>query len=286
MEPKSAASTATSTGPATGASALPQVRIGDLDVHRIDEAECVAHTMRELAAGRGGWIATANLDHLRMLRSSAEFRRAYQNATIVVADGMPLVWAARLQGTPLPGRVAGSDLIHSLSRAAAAHGRRIYLLGGNPGAADAAAERLCTAAPGLVVAGTDCPPFGFDRDPALMQALRERVAASGADVVFVALGAPKQELLIGAIRDALPRAFWIGVGISFSFVSGEVRRAPSWMRRVGLEWVHRLWQEPRRLARRYLLHGVPFAARLLLQACWRRVRGARPRPGAPPATGS
>ena len=253
-------------------SALPRVPIGDVMVHAIREAECVDHVMKELAAGRGGWIATVNLDHLWRLRRCPQFAAAYREVTVVVADGTPLVWASRLQGAPVPERVAGSDLIHSLTKAAGARGRRVFLLGGNPGTAEAAAARLQAASPGLVIAGTCCPELGFEKSPTRMAELRQQLASARPDIVFVALGAPKQELFIQVARDVLPQAWWIGVGISFSFVAGEIQRAPRWVQRLGLEWVHRLCQEPRRLWSRYLWHGPPFAARLFGQALWRRLR--------------
>jgi len=231
--------------------------------------------MSELRHGRGGWIATANLDHLRMLRKCEKFRDAYAQATVVVADGMPLIWASRLRGTPLPERVAGSDLIYSLTQAAAREGRRCFLLGGNPGTAEGAAAGLAEQAPGLNIVGTYCPPMGFDKDPEAMAELRRQLVESGADVLFVALGAPKQELLIRTMRSALPNAWWIGVGISFSFVCGDVRRAPRWMQRVGLEWLHRMASEPKRLSSRYLVHGLPFAIRLLTRSTLQRFARSR-----------
>lgn len=260
--------------------ALPAIRLGGVLLHAITEAQCVAHVDGALAAGRGGWIVTANLDHLRRLRSAADFQACYAAADVAVADGMPLVWAARLQGTPLPARVAGSDLIFSLSTMAGAARRRVFFLGGDPGTADNAAAQLAARCPGLVVAGTHCPAFGFERDPATMAALRARMTASGADLVFVALGSPKQELLIAQLRDTLPQAWWIGIGISFSFVTGDVVRAPRWVQRLGLEWLHRLVQEPRRLAKRYLVHGVPFAAWLFATSLRGRWTGGGRRNGA------
>lgn len=251
----------------------PLVEIDGVPMFAIRQDRCCERVVEALSNGRGGWIATANLDHLRRLRRSEEFRDAYARTSMVVADGMPLVWASRLQGTPLPERVAGSDLILSLSRAAAANGHSVFLLGGNPGAAEAAAEILARDIGGLRIAGTACPPVGFERDAAQMDALRRQLATSGAGIVFVALGSPKQELFIDRTRDALPDAWWIGVGISFSFVSGEVRRAPRLLQRLGLEWMHRMVQEPRRLARRYLLQGLPFAAGMMWRAA--RARGKR-----------
>jgi len=256
---------------------IQQVRIGEATVHSVRQSECVDHVMVALDHGLGGWIATANLDHLLRLRRSEDFRRAYEGASMVVADGMPLIWASRLQGTPLPERVAGSDLIYSLTAAAARDGRSVFFLGGNPGSAEAAAAKLCELSPGLQVRGTCCPPMGFDQQPALVEELSAMLAESGADIVFVALGSPKQELLIERIRSVLPNAWWIGVGISFSFVAEEVVRAPRWMQRLGVEWVHRLAQEPGRLWNRYLVQGLPYAGRLMAQSMWRRFTPRAPK---------
>lgn len=233
------------------------------------------HVFDRLAAGEGGWVVTPNLDHLRRLVRIREFQRLCSGADLRVADGMPLVWASWLKGTPLPGRVAGSSLISTLAAAAATHRRSIYLLGGSPGTAAAAAAVLKRRHPELAIAGVSCPPPGFEDDPARVDALRGSLVAAAPDLVFVGLGSPKQEWLIHELRRELPRTWWLGLGISFSFLSGAVRRAPGWMQRSGLEWLHRLAQEPRRLARRYLVHGVPFAMYLLTVSAWQGMR-ARP----------
>jgi len=185
---------------------------------------------------------------------------------LIVADGMPLIWASRIQGTPLPERVAGSSLISTLSAAAGKQGRSVYLLGGDKGTAEQAADVLKRQYPGVRIAGTYYPEFGFESDEAQMQKLIAHLTAANPDIVYVALGSPKQEWLIGQLRGYLPRAWWLGIGISFSFLSGHVKRAPQWMQRSGLEWLHRLCQEPRRLARRYLVQGLPFAASLFTSA--------------------
>jgi N-acetylglucosaminyldiphosphoundecaprenol N-acetyl-beta-D-mannosaminyltransferase len=257
------------------------VELCGVRLHKVTQAGCVAQVMEALAAGRGGWVVTPNLDHLRRLQSDAEFRALYAQADLRVADGMPLVWASALRGERLPERVAGSDLIFSLSEAAAGAGRSVFLLGGDAGTAEGAAAELRRRNPQLRVAGTHYPPPGFEADPAAVAAMRAAVVQAAPDVVFVALGSPRQERLIAELRGELPRAWWLGVGISFSFAAGAVRRAPPWVRRSGLEWVHRLAQEPRRLARRYLVDGLPFAARLLVSSAWARWsrrRRARQRP--------
>ena len=253
------------------AASIPRVDVGGLSVHCLRERDCVKVAMTALGERRGGWIATANVDHLRRLRHSEEFREAYKDASLVVADGMPLVWASRLQGTPLPERVAGSDLTHSLTLAAADNDRSVFFLGGNPGCAEKAAALLSQKAKGLKVSGISCPPVGFENQPQALDDLAAQLRQSGADIIFVALGSPKQELFIKRMRPVLPDAWWVGVGISFSFVSGEVVRAPRWVRRIGFEWLHRLCQEPGRLWSRYLIHGPPCVVRLLGQSLWRRL---------------
>ncbi|MAY74677.1 MAG: glycosyltransferase [Phycisphaerae bacterium] len=246
-----------------------------MSLDAITETDAIRHVIREIAAGRGGFIVTANLDHLRRYQIDRTYRRLADEADLVVADGAPLIWASRVAGTPLPERVAGSDLIWSLSEAAAMAERSVYFMGGSPGAAEQASEVLLNRYQGFRVAGHECPPMGFEHDDVAMTELRARLTAAKPDIIYVALGSPKQELVIDALRShlhaELPATWWIGVGISFSFVTGDVQRAPAVFQKLGLEWVHRLMQEPRRLARRYLVDGVPFALRLLAHAARQRL---------------
>lgn len=253
--------------------ALPEVELRGIVVHAISQVECVEYVLDELDAGRGGWVVTPNLDHLLRAEREREFRELYTEATLRVVDGQVLVWALGLQRTPVPERVAGSDLISKLSEGATRCGRSVFLLGGNPGTAARAAEVLQARFPGLMVAGTDCPPVGFEKDPLAMARLSRKIHQAEPDIVFVALGSPKQEFVIRHLRHDRPEAWWLGVGISFSFLCGDVQRAPRWMQRAGLEWLHRMAQEPERLFKRYCIDGLPFAARLLLSAA---VSGALP----------
>jgi N-acetylglucosaminyldiphosphoundecaprenol N-acetyl-beta-D-mannosaminyltransferase len=165
--------------------------------------------------------------------------------------------------------VAGADLVWLLAERAAGEGRSLYLLGGNEGVAEEAARRLVERWPSLRIAGTASPRVSKDPSEAELGSILRDLKRADPDLVYVALGAPKEERLIAALRSELPRAWWIGVGVSLSFVAGDVRRAPPWMQRAGVEWLHRLLQEPRRLARRYLVHDLCFTLRLLV-ASWRR----------------
>ena len=179
-----------------------------LPVCVVSERDTIDYVLARLEQGRGGWIVTANLDILRQLHGSAELLELASSADLIVADGMPLVWAGALQGTPLPERVAGSALVISLTAALAEAGASIFLLGGNPGTAEGAASELTKLIPGADFAGTLCPPFGFDDDPRWLDRIEWSIRESGADVVYVAFGFPKQERVIVELRatDAAPLA--------------------------------------------------------------------------------
>jgi N-acetylglucosaminyldiphosphoundecaprenol N-acetyl-beta-D-mannosaminyltransferase len=219
----------------------------------------------------GGWIVTANVDVLRTVDRRPQLRELVADA-IVVADGMPVVWASRVAGMSLPERVTGASLIHSLSAAAAADGRSVYLLGGDPGVPQRAAEMLRRANPGLAVAGTDSPPFGFDRSSTEVERVVARVRDAAPDLVLAGLGFPRQELLIEQLRVALPNAWFLGCGAAIAMAAGQFRRANPTLQRMGLEWAHRLWLEPGRLVRRYLGDDAPFALTLLAHAGAHRAR--------------
>jgi N-acetylglucosaminyldiphosphoundecaprenol N-acetyl-beta-D-mannosaminyltransferase len=217
--------------------------------------EAVRHVA---TSDQGGCLLTPNLQHLREFRRSPAVAAAYGRCELAVPDGMPLVWASRLRGTPLPGRVPGSDLIFSLSEAAADSGRSLFLLGGSPGTARQAGDELSRRYPGLLICGTHCPPPGFKESAEELAEIERRVAAADPDLVFIGLPLEKQLLVMEMLRRVAPRAWQVGLGVSFSFVTGDVRRAPELFQRLGLEWLYRLSQEPRRLMRRYLFEGIPF----------------------------
>jgi N-acetylglucosaminyldiphosphoundecaprenol N-acetyl-beta-D-mannosaminyltransferase len=238
----------------------------------VTESDAVQTIMDAAEVGRGHWTITANLDHLRRYRRDPIEKCLLDEADLVVADGMPLIWASRLAGEPLPERVSGSNMVWSICEAAGARGQSVFLLGGDPGVAERAAVVFRDHFPNLKIAGTACPPVGFDSDEQEVDRIRRQVTEAAPRIVFVALGFSKQDRLIRTLRKSLPHASFLGVGISLSYATGDLSRAPSWICRLGLEWAYRLSQEPtRRLARRYLVHGLPFAVRLMASAAWHRV---------------
>jgi N-acetylglucosaminyldiphosphoundecaprenol N-acetyl-beta-D-mannosaminyltransferase len=233
---------------------------------------------------RFSYAVTPNVDHIVKFNESAEFRKLYAKAELVVADGVPLLWAARILGTPLKERINGTDLFERTCQLSEQLGYSVFLLGGSPGAAASACEKLMQRHPHLNVAGWDCPPYRFYKFAAQNEDVQRKIRESCADILFVGLGAPQQEQWMCDYAEGSGVRLAIGVGVSFSFVGGLIPRAPLWMQRNGLEWLWRLGKEPRRLSRRYLLDDLPFFG-LLLRAIVGRIserRKAR-RVGAPPS---
>jgi N-acetylglucosaminyldiphosphoundecaprenol N-acetyl-beta-D-mannosaminyltransferase len=238
----------------------------------VTEADAVWAIVDAAEAGTGHWTITANLDHLRRYHHYPLQKSLIDEADLIVADGMPLIWASRLAGKPLPERVSGSSMVWSICAAACARRQGVFLLGGEPGVARRAAQVFQDRYPGLHIVGTACPPMGFESDEQELSRIKRQLADASPHIVFVALGFPKQDLLIRALRSAIPGASFLGVGISLSYAAGDLSRPPAWICNLGLEWAYRLRQEPtRRLARRYLVDGMPFGLRLLASALRYRV---------------
>ncbi|MEU6414806.1 MULTISPECIES: WecB/TagA/CpsF family glycosyltransferase [Microbispora] len=257
---------------------ISRFRVGAVEVMAVDEPFVADHVASAWKRDEGGSIVTANVDIVRLATRDPELAALVDGADLVVADGMPVVWAARLAGHPLPGRVTGASLVFSLSERAAREGRSIFLLGGERGVADEAARVLVERYPGLRVAGTYAPPFGFETTSEGVREAVDRVLAAAPDLVLVGLGFPKQERLIAAIRGRLPGAWYLGCGAGIPMAAGQFRRAPESVQRMGGEWLYRLWLEPRRLAGRYLRHDLPFALKVLTAAALTRLAGPRSRP--------
>ncbi|MFO0725757.1 MAG: WecB/TagA/CpsF family glycosyltransferase [Myxococcota bacterium] len=247
------------------------VDIMGMQIDCLDHAGTLDALFRGLSEGRGGWIVTANLDILRKHVVEPEMHALYGAADVRVADGMPLVWAAWIKGDPLPERVAGSTLSWTIAERAAQEGRSLYLLGGDPGAAEGAREVLLRRHPGLKIVGLSSPRVSKPATEAELDAIAEDLRQAQPDIVYVAFGSPKQEYVAQGLRKRFDKTWFIGVGISLSFIAGQVERAPEWMQARGLEWFHRLLQEPRRLAHRYLVEDLPFMARLLASATKERI---------------
>jgi N-acetylglucosaminyldiphosphoundecaprenol N-acetyl-beta-D-mannosaminyltransferase len=246
-----------------------RVTIAGANFDQLTHEQLIENVATAIRYAVGGTIVTPNIDICHRINRDQSSRGFITSASFVVPDGMPLLWAARLAGRPLVERITGADLIYSLSKAAAAGGWPIYLVGGMPSvdsrptAAQRAADRLVELYPGLRIAGTYAPPAKFSALTDDIEVLCKDLAESEPKVVFVGLGFPKQERLISRLIPVLPSAWFIGCGAAIPYAAGELRRAPRWMQVTGLEWIFRLVSEPRRLAGRYLRRDLPYAAVLL-----------------------
>lgn len=232
-----------------------RIRVGRVPIDAVDLEGALDAIDRLIREGNGGTVFTPNVDHVVVAENDPRFRAAYAAASLSLVDGTPVVWASSLLGTPLPMKLSGSDLVLPLLARAAERGQRVYFLGGDPGVAEAARRVLEPELPSLNIVGIDSPRIDVNRIP---DELLQRIKSARPDIVLVALGAPKQEIFSHEQREALKPAVLIGVGASLDFIAGTRRRAPLWLSRAGLEWVYRLAQEPRRLAKRYLLRDPQF----------------------------
>ncbi len=213
---------------------------------------------------RLGYVCCATAYNANLARSQPALRSCYNRSLLTTPDGMPLVWLGRWHGYRHITRVYGPDLMEAVCDAGRAAGLRHYFYGGDLGVAEALAAQLGQRFPGLQVVGTFTPPFR-ELDPAELSDLCARVAAAQPDVIWVGLSSPKQEHFMAMHAPVLDAGVMVGVGAAFDFLSGRVAQAPRWMQRSGLEWLHRLATEPRRLWRRYLVHSPMFILRTLAQ---------------------
>ena len=234
-------------------------------VNTPSRAALLADLSVRLAAGRGFTIATLNLDHVVKLQRDPGFRSAYGRHSHVVADGNPVVWLARLAGqrTEL---VPGSDLVDPVAELAASHGVPVAFLGSTDAALARAADELARRHSGLRVVTRIAPPMGFDPAGAAADAAIAELAASGARLCFLALGAPRQEIFAVRAQERLPQVGFLSIGAGLDFVAGTQARAPAWVRALAAEWLWRLGTDPRRLASRYAacIALLPRLARLAL----------------------
>lgn len=246
---------------------LEGVRLFDIPVSQMNQADTIQEIIsmiRNPLKDRARFVATVNVDFvtnavpLMGFRKNLELWDYLKKADLVTADGMPIVLLSKMKGGGLRDRVTGADMVPALAKRFAEEGMSMYVLGGEEPALTEALDRLRKENPSLRVAGTDSSLVDLDNELS-NQAIVKRVNESGADCLFVALGNPKQELWMGRNASRLKVPVMIGIGGTFNFIAGKVRRAPLWMQRTGLEWIYRILQEPHRLWRRYAVGMVKFS---------------------------
>ena len=245
---------------------MKRVRLGQIYAHSLTFPEALDAVVDLVVAGEGGYIVTPNVDHVVQAEHSEAMRAAYHAASLSLVDGQPLIWLSKMMGQPLPEKISGSDLVPRLLRIAAHEGWHVFFLGAAEGVGAKAAEILKSDAPSLQIT-VHSPRFGFETDPEESAAVLERVREAKPNLVVMALGCPKQELLMHRWKKELAPAVAIGAGATLDFIAGNVPRSPAWMSRAGLEWLYRLAREPRRLAHRYLVRDPE-----IIKVAWQMLR--------------
>lgn len=220
-------------------------------VDNLTMSEAIEEADRLICERNHSYIVTPNMDHIVLLENDELFREIYDNADLVLTDGKPLLWIAKMQGTPIKEKISGSDFFPEMCKLAARKGYKIFILGAAEGVADKAAENLRKKYADLQIVGTYSPPFGFEKDKETIKIIIEKINKSKADILAVALGTPKGEKLIYEIRERIGVSLSISIGATIDFEAGNIKRAPKWMSNAGLEWLFRITQDPKRLIKRY-----------------------------------
>lgn len=233
-------------------------------VHAIDLPGAVSIIENAVRESVKGYVCVTSVHGVMEAQRDSEFRDILNHALLVTPDGMPTVWVGRMQGNATMKRVFGPDLMLEVCRRSAGTGIRHFLYGGKPGIADELAEGLQRRFPGIKVVGTFTPPFR-PLEPSEQLALERQLEAARPDIIWVGLSTPKQEKFMAANFRQFPCKLMIGVGAAFDIHTGHLKDAPKWIKDAGLQWVHRLCQEPNRLWKRYLRNNSAFLLAIGLQ---------------------
>ena len=243
----------------------PRVNVLGVGVHAVHPQLAVDLLENAVAEGRKGYVCVTGVHGVMESQEDEALRRIHNESLLTVPDGMPTVWVGRLAGQRAMRRTYGPDLMVDVCEQSVATGRRHFFYGGKEGVADELRDNLQKRFPGLIVVGTYCPPFRplSEEEEADLAA---RIGDLQPDYLWVGLSTPKQERFMASHRE-LDVKVMLGVGAAFDLHTGRMVDAPDWMKAMGLQWLHRLCQEPTRLARRYLINNPRFLWKIALQLC-------------------
>ena len=225
-------------------------------VDNLTMEEALDAAQQLIEKGQVSYVVTPNVDHIVIMEKDGQFAQLYQQADLILTDGKPLVWISKLNGTPIKEKISGSDFFPALCERAAEKGYSLFILGAAQGVAAKAAENLQAKYPGLQIAGTYSPPVGFEKDAQELQKIADMIRTANPTILAVSLGSPKGEKFIYQHKDTFGVPLSLSIGAAVDFEAGNVKRAPKWMSDHGLEWLYRMAQEPKRLAKRYFVDAV------------------------------
>jgi exopolysaccharide biosynthesis WecB/TagA/CpsF family protein len=237
----------------------------DLNISRFTYSKVISYLETRIKEKQKTFCVTLNLDIMRIAYKKQEYYNILQSADFIFADGMPILWLSRLDKNPVPERTAGSDIVYDLCKLSNEKGYKIFMLGAAPGVADKAKGKLEKSLPNIQVTGTYSPEPQELLDEDACQNIVEMINTSEADILFVALGAPKQEEWVSRYYNKLKPYVIIPCGGSIDFIAGTQSKSPQWIGKIGLEWLYRLINNPRRLFKRYIIQDLPFFLGLVLK---------------------
>lgn len=235
---------------------MSRMKFLNTEVDNLSMDEALKRIDKLVIERKPSYVVTPNVDHIVKLDSDKKFREVYEDADLILTDGMPLIWISKLKGTPIKEKVSGSDLFPKVCELSARNGYRVFLLGAAEGIAEKAAKNLQNKYKGLRIVGTYSPKYGFEKDKKEIDKISSIIKLAKPDILAVGLGAPKQEKFIHEFKDKLEVPVSLAIGASIDFEAGNVERAPKWMQNNGLEWMYRLYKEPKRMYKRYLVEDL------------------------------
>ena len=235
---------------------MTRMKFMNTQIDNLTMEEAIQEIDRLIVENKKSYIVTPNVDHIVQLERGGELCKAYKGADLILTDGKPLIWISKWYGTPIKEKISGSDLFPKLCELASEKGYCMYFLGAAEGVAAKAAKNLMKRYPRLQVVGTYSPPFDFEKDENEIKKIIKQIKDVKPHILIVGLGCPKQEVFIFNNKDILDVPLSLGLGASLDFEAGMVKRAPKWMSDNGLEWLYRIKQEPKRMAKRYFIDDM------------------------------
>lgn len=235
---------------------MARIKFMNTDIDNLTMAETLNEIDKLIQKKNCSYVVTPNVDHIVRLEKDEELQKVYKNASLILTDGKPLIWISKWYKTPIKEKISGSDLFPRVCQLAANKNYTMYLLGAAEGVADKAAKNLMDKYKGLNIVGTYSPPFGFEKDKVELKKIERQIQEVHPDILIVGLGCPKQEKYMYHHCKELDVPISFGLGASIDFEAGNIKRAPRWMSEHGLEWLYRITQDPKRLAKRYLVDDM------------------------------
>ena len=236
-----------------------RIKFLNVEIDNLTMKEAIGEIDKLILDKKTSYVVTPNVDHIVKLEDDKEFRNVYKAADLILADGMPIIWISKLKSTPIKEKISGSDLFPNVCKLASEKGYKIFLLGAAEGIALKAAENLKKKFKGLNIVGAYSPSYGFENNEEEIEKIINTIHKAKPDILAVGLGAPKQEKFIYRFKERLNVPISLAIGASIDFEAGSIKRAPVFMQKWGLEWLYRLFKEPKRMFKRYLIDDMKIA---------------------------